>query len=60
MSVISQGITLAPGDVIVSGTPGGVGHARTPRLYMHAGEKCEVELDGLGVLINPIANEVLG
>jgi acylpyruvate hydrolase len=59
VSLISQGITLVAGDVIVSGTPAGVGHARTPRLYMHAGDVCEVELEGLGVLVNPIADEVL-
>ena len=59
VSLISQGITLAPGDVVVSGTPSGVGHARTPRLYMHAGDVCEVELEGLGVLVNPIADEVI-
>ena len=47
-----------PGDVIVSGTPGGVGHARTPRLYMHAGDICEVEVEGIGLLLNPIADEV--
>jgi acylpyruvate hydrolase len=59
VSVVSDAITLAPGDVIVSGTPGGVGHARTPRLYMHAGDVCEVEVDGIGVLCNPIEDEVL-
>ncbi len=57
VSLISEGITLAPGDVIVSGTPGGVGHARTPRLYMRAGDTCEVEVEGIGVLVNPIADE---
>ncbi len=58
VAIISQGITLAPGDVIVSGTPGGVGHARTPRLYMHAGDVCEVEVEGIGTLLNPIVDEV--
>ena len=58
VSIISEGITLAPGDVIVSGTPGGVGHARTPRLYMHAGDVCEVEVEGIGTLCNPIVDEV--
>ena len=58
VSIISQGITLVPGDVIVSGTPGGVGHARTPRLYMHAGDTCEVEVEGIGLLLNPIVDEV--
>ena len=59
VEIISQGITLAPGDVIVSGTPGGVGHARTPRLYMHAGDVCEVEVEGVGTLLNPIVDEAV-
>jgi acylpyruvate hydrolase len=59
VSVISDAITLAPGDVIVSGTPSGVGHARTPRLYMRAGDVCEVEVDGIGTLSNPIEDEVV-
>jgi acylpyruvate hydrolase len=59
VSLISDAITLVPGDVIVSGTPAGVGHARTPRLYMRAGDLCEVEVDGIGTLRNPIEDEVL-
>jgi acylpyruvate hydrolase len=59
VSIISEGITLSPGDVIVTGTPSGVGHARTPRLYMRAGDVCVVEVEGLGRLVNPIVDEVL-
>ena len=58
ISTISEAITLEPGDVIVTGTPSGVGHARTPRLYMQSGDVVEVEIDGLGVLVNPIVEEV--
>jgi 2-keto-4-pentenoate hydratase/2-oxohepta-3-ene-1,7-dioic acid hydratase in catechol pathway len=46
--------TLAPGDVIVTGTPAGVGFARKPPRYMKAGDVCEVEIEGVGLLRNPI------
>jgi 2-keto-4-pentenoate hydratase/2-oxohepta-3-ene-1,7-dioic acid hydratase in catechol pathway len=48
---------LSPGDVIVSGTPGGVGWVRKPPLWMKAGDIVEVEIDGVGVLRNPIVAE---
>jgi 2-keto-4-pentenoate hydratase/2-oxohepta-3-ene-1,7-dioic acid hydratase in catechol pathway len=48
---------LVPGDVIVTGTPGGVGVKRTPPLWMKAGDVVEVEIDGIGVLHNGIADE---
>jgi len=51
---ISEVMTLLPGDVIVSGTPSGVGFARKPPVWMKAGDSCEVEVEGLGVLRNPI------
>jgi 2-keto-4-pentenoate hydratase/2-oxohepta-3-ene-1,7-dioic acid hydratase in catechol pathway len=51
-------MTLEPGDIIVTGTPAGVGYARTPPLYMKAGDTCEVEIEGIGILRNPILNEV--
>jgi len=47
--------TLAPGDVIVTGTPAGVGFARKPPRYMKPGDVCEVEIEGVGTLRNPIA-----
>jgi len=53
---ISEVMTLLPGDIIVSGTPSGVGFARKPPVWMKAGDTCEVEVEGLGVLRNPIAN----
>lgn len=58
VSIISEAITLEVGDVIVTGTPAGVGLARKPPLFMKAGDVCEVEVEGLGVLINPVAAEV--
>ena len=57
VSTVSEAITLSPGDVIVTGTPSGVGHAREPRLYMHQGDTCEVLVEGLGLLSNPIVDE---
>ncbi|SMD12136.1 fumarylacetoacetate hydrolase family protein [Rhizobium sp. RU36D] len=49
---------LEAGDVIVSGTPGGVGAKRTPPLWMKPGDVVEVEIDRLGILRNPIKDEV--
>ena len=49
--------TLSPGDVIVTGTPGGVGAKRTPPLWMKPGDVVTVEITGLGVLRNPIAED---
>lgn len=57
VSIISVAITLEPGDLIVTGTPAGVGLARNPPLYMKPGDVCEVEVEGLGVLVNPVAQE---
>lgn len=54
---ISAFTPLAPGDVIVSGTPGGVGDKRTPPLYMKAGDKVEVSIGEIGTLTNRIIDE---
>ncbi len=58
VSAISVGITLAPGDIIVTGTPSGVGAARKPPLFMKHGDVCEVEIEGIGILRNPVRDEV--
>src|SRR5438067_3935055 len=55
---LTQGITLEPGDLVVTGTPSGVGHARKPPLWMRDGDVCEIEIEGIGVLRNPIADEL--
>jgi 2-keto-4-pentenoate hydratase/2-oxohepta-3-ene-1,7-dioic acid hydratase in catechol pathway len=57
ISVLSEAITWEPGDVIVTGTPSGVGLARRPQLWMKPGDVCEVEVEGIGVLRNPILDE---
>jgi 2-keto-4-pentenoate hydratase/2-oxohepta-3-ene-1,7-dioic acid hydratase in catechol pathway len=53
---ISAFTTLLPGDVIVTGTPGGVGARRTPPVWMKPGDRVEVEIDKVGVLANTIAD----
>ena len=57
VSLISVGITLLPGDLIVTGTPSGVGAARKPPVFMKPGDTCEVEIERLGVLRNPVMQE---
>jgi 2-keto-4-pentenoate hydratase/2-oxohepta-3-ene-1,7-dioic acid hydratase in catechol pathway len=56
---ITQGITLEPGDVIFTGTPSGVGHARKPPVWMKNADTIEVEIERIGTLRNPIADEKL-
>jgi acylpyruvate hydrolase len=57
ISTLSEAFTLVPGDIIVTGTPAGVGGARKPPIWMKPGDICEVEVDGLGILSNPIAQQ---
>jgi len=57
ISVISEAISLEPGDVIVSGTPSGIGWARSPKVFMRAGDVCEVTVEKIGTLRNVIADE---
>ncbi len=57
ISYCSEWTELRPGDIIATGTPGGVGTARTPQLWMRPGDTVEVELAGIGSLINPIVAE---
>jgi 2-keto-4-pentenoate hydratase/2-oxohepta-3-ene-1,7-dioic acid hydratase in catechol pathway len=58
IAYISTMLPLLPGDVIVSGTPGGVGVKRSPQLFMRPGDVAEVEIGGIGVLRNPVIAEV--
>jgi acylpyruvate hydrolase len=53
----SQGITLEPGDLLLTGTPSGVGHARKPPAWMRHGDVCEIEIEAIGILRNPIEDE---
>jgi 2-keto-4-pentenoate hydratase/2-oxohepta-3-ene-1,7-dioic acid hydratase in catechol pathway len=54
IAYLSTFTTLLPGDVIATGTPGGVGAKRTPPLWMKAGDVVEIEVAGVGILSNPI------
>ena len=54
IEIISEVMTLEAGDVIVAGTPAGIGHAREPKLYMQPGDICEVEIEGIGLLSNRV------
>jgi acylpyruvate hydrolase len=57
VSTISEAMTLAPGDIIVTGTPAGVGGMRKPQVFMKPGDICEVEVEGIGLLRNSIIAE---
>ena len=57
ISILSEAITLSPGDILVTGTPSGVGAARKPPLFMKHGDVCEVEIEGIGILRNKIEDE---
>lgn len=57
VQLLSEAVCLQPGDVIVTGTPSGVGVARKPQLFMKHGDVCEVEIEGLGILSNPVVDE---
>ncbi|HZZ04728.1 fumarylacetoacetate hydrolase family protein [Paraburkholderia sp.] len=57
ISTISEAITLEAGDIIVTGTPSGIGWAREPKLLMKPGDVCEVTVDGFMPLRNPIVQE---
>src|ERR1700716_236130 len=57
IAYITQGMTLEPGDIIVTGTPSGVGFARKPPVWMKNGDTCEIDIEKVGVLLSPIADE---
>jgi 2-keto-4-pentenoate hydratase/2-oxohepta-3-ene-1,7-dioic acid hydratase in catechol pathway len=57
LAYVSQIVTLEPGDLLFTGTPPGVGFARKPPVFLKDGDVVEVEIDGLGVLRNPVVQE---
>jgi 2-keto-4-pentenoate hydratase/2-oxohepta-3-ene-1,7-dioic acid hydratase in catechol pathway len=59
IEILSEIMTLEAGDVIATGTPPGVGHARKPPVWMRDGDVCEIEIEGIGVLRNPVRDEIM-
>ncbi len=57
IALLTECLTLEPGDVIAMGTPAGVGQARTPPVWLTDGDRVEVEIDGIGTLVTPIRDE---
>ena len=57
IAIVSEIMTLEPGDMIAFGTPPGVGHARKPPVWMRAGDVVEVEIEGIGICRNPVVAE---
>ena len=60
ISFLSGSTTLLPGTLILTGTPSGVGDARDPRRYLVPGDEVTVEIDGVGILTNPVVEEIFG
>ena len=58
IEILSEAMTLEPSDVIATGTPAGVGYARTPPLFLGDGDVCDITIDGIGTLSNPIRDAV--
>jgi 2-keto-4-pentenoate hydratase/2-oxohepta-3-ene-1,7-dioic acid hydratase in catechol pathway len=56
ISIISQEVTLAPGDVVITGTPSGVGVFREPQVFLEPGDLVRIEIQGIGTLTNPIVD----
>ena len=56
VSFVSQAITLAPGDLIITGTPAGVGAFRDPQIWLQPGDEITIEIDGVGSITNPVTS----
>ncbi|MFT4065230.1 fumarylacetoacetate hydrolase family protein [Paraburkholderia sp.] len=57
VSACSEALELQPGDIIITGTPSGVGLARNPQVWMKPGDVCEIEIEGIGLLRNTVIDE---
>ncbi|MGI4815044.1 MAG: fumarylacetoacetate hydrolase family protein [Janthinobacterium lividum] len=57
VALLSASMTLEPGDLLIMGTPAGVGFTRQPPVFMKPGDVCEVEIEGVGLLRNPVVQE---
>ena len=58
ISFLSHQMTLLPDTVVMTGTPSGVGYGRTPGVYLRPGDTVEIDIEGIGVLKNPVVREV--
>ncbi|HSI56136.1 MAG TPA: fumarylacetoacetate hydrolase family protein [Ideonella sp.] len=56
LHLLTEAMTLEPGDVVIMGTPAGVGYARTPPVWMQPGDRIEIEIEGIGLLANTIVD----
>ena len=54
IALMSEVMTLEPGDVIITGTPAGVGYARKPPVFMRPATSAKSSLEGIGILRNPV------
>ena len=57
VATLSEAMTLEPGDVIVTGTPDGVGAFRDPQVWLTPGDECTIEIEQVGSLTNPVVQE---
>jgi acylpyruvate hydrolase len=57
VSYISSLATLEPGDLILTGTPAGIGCNQTPQVFLRPGDRISIQIDGIGTLANPVAAE---
>ncbi|MOA22664.1 Ureidoglycolate lyase [compost metagenome] len=57
IATLSEAMTLEAGDVIISGTPAGVGFGMDPKVYLQAGDLVEVSIEGIGRLVNRVVDE---
>ena len=58
ISFLSGSTTLLPGTLILTGTPAGVGEAREPRRFLLPGDEVTVQIEGIGILTNPVVEEI--
>jgi 2-keto-4-pentenoate hydratase/2-oxohepta-3-ene-1,7-dioic acid hydratase in catechol pathway len=58
IEIVSAAITLEPGDVLVMGTPGGVGFARKPPVFLRPGDTVTITIEGIGELVNDVVDEL--
>jgi len=58
ISFLSGSTTLLPGTLILTGTPSGVGEAREPRRFLVPGDEVTVQIEGIGILTNPVVEEI--